>query len=115
YSEVQAEAPAGTETVGFYILNVNQPGNLGPMYFDEIQAIWVNAPGLPVPVRASITGGNIQMRFPSQNGIRYEVAYKTNLTQAAWIPIETLVGDGGTNSVSYPMSEPARFYRITIP
>ena len=115
YSEVQATAPAGTATVGFYILNVNEPGNPGPMYFDEVQAVWVNAPVLPVSVSASVTGGTIQISFPTQNGIRYQVSYKTNLMDDVWHPIETVVGDGGTNSVAYPTSDPIRFYNVSTP
>jgi len=115
FSEVEAEAPTGTATVGFYILNVNQPGNLGSMYFDEIEAIWVNAPVLPVTLSSVMAGGNIQLSFPTQNGISYEVVCKTNLTQATWISIETIIGDGNTNSTSYLMSEPAGFYKILTP
>lgn len=115
FSETQAEAPAGTTEVGFYILNVNQPGNPGPIYFDDIQAILVGDPVLPFALSPVIAGGNIQIRFPTQSGVSYEVGYKSNLTQAVWIPIETIIGDGNTNSASYPMSDPVRFYRVSTP
>jgi beta-glucanase (GH16 family) len=45
FTETQAVAPVGTAFVRFVVLNVNQPGNPGPMYFDDILATDVNAGG----------------------------------------------------------------------
>jgi len=117
FSEAQGEAPAGTVEVRFVLLNVNQPGNLGRMYFDDVQAILVGDPVvvLPFSMSGSIVGGNFQMSFPTQNGVSYEVAYKSSLTNVSWIAIETVVGDGNTNSVSYETSAPTRFYRVLTP
>ena len=83
------------------------------MYFDDIQAILVGDPVLPFALSSAIVGGNIQVSFPSQNGVSYQVGYKSSLTNANWIPIETIIGDGNTFSNSYPMSDPVRFYRIS--
>ncbi|MBN2163083.1 MAG: glycoside hydrolase family 16 protein [Pontiellaceae bacterium] len=115
FSEVQAEAPAGTATVGFYLLNVNQPGNTGPVYFDAIQATLIGDPAEPVNLSASVTGDQIQLSFPSQNGVNYQLAYKSCLTNAAWIPLETVVGDGSTNTLSQTITSLNRFYTILIP
>lgn len=115
FSEAQGEAPAGTVEVGFYLLNVNQPGNPAPIYFDDIQAMLIGDPVLPVTLSSSLVGGNIQISFPTQNGVSYQVAYKNSVTNASWIPIETIVGNGGTNSVAYPTSSPARFYVVLTP
>jgi len=115
FSETQAVAPAGTAQVDFFVLNVNEIGNI--MYFDDIQAIRVGDPivVLPFTLSSSIVNENIQINFPTQNGVNYEVAYKNNLTHTNWIAIETVAGDGNTNSVSYPTSVPARFYNVLIP
>lgn len=48
FTETQAVAPTGTVNVRFVVLNVNQPGNPGPMYFDDIRAIDVNAGDIPL-------------------------------------------------------------------
>jgi hypothetical protein len=114
FSEVQAEAPAGTATVGFFILNVNQPGNPGPMYFDDVQAVLIED-AVPFDLSTLIIGANIQMSFPTQIGYSYQVGYKTNLSDPIWIPIETIIGNGKTNSVSHPMNDPVRFYRVLTP
>lgn len=115
-SEAQAEAPAGAVEVGFYLLNVNPPGNTGPpMYFDDVYAMRVGDPVLPFTLGASVVGGNFEIRFPTQNGVSYDVEYKSSLTNATWLAVETIVGDGGTNSVTYPASSPARFYRVSTP
>ena len=115
FSEAQGEAPAGAVEVGFFLLNVNQPENPGPMYFDDVQAMLVGDPILPVTLSASIEGGNIQISFPTQNGVSYQVAYKSSMTNTSWTAIETIVGDGNTNSVSYAASSPARFYVVLTP
>lgn len=115
FSEVQAEAPAGTVEVGFVLLNVNQPGNPGTMYFDDIQAMLIGDPILPVTLNSSIAGENIQISFLTQNGVSYQMAYKNSLTNVNWTSIETIVGDGNTNSVSYEMISPSRFYTVLRP
>ena len=56
-------------------------------------------PVLPVTLSASIEGGNIQISFPTQDGVSYQMAYKSSLTNVSWTPIEIIVGDGSTGSV----------------
>ncbi|WP_372794107.1 glycoside hydrolase family 16 protein [Pontiella sp.] len=115
FSEAQAEAPPGTVEAGFYVLNVNQPGNPGPMYFDDIQVMLLGGPVLPFALNHAVMGENLQVSFPTQSGISYTLAYKSSLTNATWIPVETIIGDGTTNSALYPMNDPVRFYRVLIP
>ena len=111
FSEVQAEAPAGTAMVGFYILNVNQPGNPGPMYFDDVDVKLIGDP-LPVTLNTSMAGGNMQISFPTQDGFIYQLVYKNSLTDTSWGAVETIPGNGSTNSFSYPTTDPAGFYRV---
>jgi len=115
FSWTQAEAPANTAWVSFILLNVNQPENPGPMYFDDIQAVLVDNQVQPFSLNYGLADGNIQIDFPAQIGIHYEVAYKSSLTNANWTPIETLIGNGKTNSFLYPMSDSVRFYRVSTP
>ncbi|MBC8206050.1 MAG: tandem-95 repeat protein [Kiritimatiellales bacterium] len=56
FSETQAEAPAGTVSVGFYILNVNAVDNL--MYFDDVQATLANVNVAPVFTDDPISKGS---------------------------------------------------------
>ncbi len=115
FSEVRAEAPANTVWVSFILLNVNQPENSGPIYYDDIQAVLIGDPVPPLELSSSLEGGNIQISFPTQNGASYRVACKSGLTNANWIIIETIIGDGTTNSSSYPADDPVRFYRVLTP
>ncbi|MDF7798281.1 glycoside hydrolase family 16 protein [Pontiellaceae bacterium B1224] len=116
FSEAQGEAPEGTVEVSFYLLNVNPPGNSGPsMYFDDIQAMLLGEPVLPVTLSSAVSGGDIQISFLTESGVSYQMAYKSSLTNADWTPIETVLGDGDTNSTIYPASSPAGFYKVLIP
>ena len=115
FSEVQAEAPAGTATVGFYLLNVNQPDNTGPIYFDDIQATLIGDPTGPANLSAAVNGSNIELSFATQSGISYQLAYKNSLTNESWIPLEHLTGDGNTNTFSFAITNRNSFYTVLRP
>lgn len=111
FSETQAEAPADTAWVSFILLNVNDPAHPGAMYFDDIRATRLGDPVLS----ASHVGDDFVLRFPTRNGISYQVVRTDALTNQTWIPVETVAGDGQTNTVVYPANQPAAFFRIHIP
>jgi beta-glucanase (GH16 family) len=107
-------APAGT-TKARYQLVFRQLGyDDGAMYYDDLNLV-LQPVAVPVTLSAALVGSNIQISFPTQNGVDYGVAYKTNLTDLNWIPIETVAGDGTTMTVSYPANSPTRFYTIQAP
>jgi autotransporter-associated beta strand protein len=59
--------------------------------------------------------GSIGISFPTQASYGYQVEYKTNLTDAIWIPLGNVVsGDGSIQSVSDSASASNRFYRVRI-
>jgi beta-glucanase (GH16 family) len=115
FSRTQAEAPAGTAWVSFILLNVNQPENPGPMYFDDIQAILVGELEQPFSLEHAMDGGDIRIRFPTQTGIRYNLIHNSSLTNANWTLVDTIIGNGATNSIAYPMTDSAGFYKIIVP
>ena len=115
YSEVLAEAPAGTASVGFFCLNVNEPESPGPMYFDDMSAVLLADPVIPFSLESAVLGASIQISFPTQNGVSYQVDYKASLTNETWIPLESILGNGLTNSALYPATEPVRFFRVSTP
>ena len=115
FSEVRARAPEGTAEVLFIILNVNEPGNPGPIYYDDVQAILHGEPVQPFTLTSSVSGGNIQISFPTQDGFSYQVGYKVSLTNESWMPVDTIVGDGNTNSVTYAATNRVGFYRVSTP
>ena len=116
WTEAQGEAPANTAQVLFFLLNVNPAGSATTMYFDDISATLVGDPVLPFALSASVEGADFQISFPTQEGISYQLAYKSSMTNESWAPVgEIIVGDGNTNSVSYPASSPAGFYIVLVP
>ncbi len=72
-------------------------------------------PVIPPVLRASLDGGNFRISFPTQNGVSYQVVYKSSLTNSLWIPVETVIGDGTTNSVLYAMTYINSFFRVFSP
>jgi hypothetical protein len=115
-SVVTMPAPGGAAKVRYQVVFRQQPGyDNGAMYFDDLSLV-EQITILPFSLSASADGGNIQISFPTQNGVNYQMAYKSSVTNASWAPIGgTIVGDGSTNSISYPASSPAGFYRASTP
>jgi hypothetical protein len=55
----------------------------------------------------------IEISFETQPGVNYEVLYRNHFNESSWTPIETILGDGTTKSVSYPTLNPAfRLYAV---
>jgi hypothetical protein len=62
-------------------------------------------------------GGNGMMgiSFATQPGYDYQVEYKTNLTDAVWIPLGNVIsGDGTIQSLNDTIGANSRFYRMQI-
>ncbi len=73
------------------------------------------ASGVPVRITATISGGNIQLSFPTAVGSSYQVQYKNALTDATWTNLGgPLTGNGSTMSASDPISGSSRFYKLQI-
>jgi hypothetical protein len=54
------------------------------------------------------------LSFPTLPGYSYEVQYKTNLTDAVWLPLgSSFSGNGWTQTVSDTVSSRG-FYRLQI-
>jgi len=98
-------APAGTAWVRTQITYANPVG--GSVYVDNLDLM------LKSPVaKAAASGSNIQISFPTLFGPTYQVLYKTNLTDASWTLLTSVVGDGTVKSVSDPATSKTRFYTV---
>jgi hypothetical protein len=66
------------------------------------------------------SGTNIVLSFPTQPGFNYQVQYKTNLTDANWIPLGAPLSGNSSNGLNTvqlfadPTIESNRFYRVQI-
>jgi beta-glucanase (GH16 family) len=109
-------APAGTIKARYQLV-LRQPApyyDNGAMYYDDLNLV-LQPTVIPTSLTAALDGNNFEISFPTQIGVTYEVVYKNSLTNDTWNVIETIVGDGTTNSVSYPMTTPTRGYAVQSP
>lgn len=101
-------APAGTAKVRYQVTYHALDG-AGSVYFDNMSL------DLKAPVRmtAKRVGNSIELSFPAQVGVNYEVLYKTNLTDATWQVLTTVKGSlAGQASVTDAIGAAAKYYRV---
>ena len=65
---------------------------------------------------AQVSGANVILNWPGFASQMYQVQYKTNLTDAAWIPLNSPIqGTGASLSLTNNLGgAPQRFYRLAI-
>ena len=70
----------------------------------------------PVTMTAQASGANVVLTWPGLAGQMYQMQYKTNLTDAAWLPLNSPVpGTGASLSLTNNLGgAPQRFYRLAI-
>ncbi len=79
----------------------------GSVYVDNLD-LMLKSP----PAKATASGSNILISFPTLYGPTYQVLYKTNLTDASWTLLTPVVGDGTVKSVSDAANSKTRFYTV---
>ena len=68
-----------------------------------------------VNLTATISGGNIQIQFPTQNGSTYTLLYSDSVNGGNWQPVGSgLSGNGSIQTVTDSLSQTQRFYRLLI-
>jgi hypothetical protein len=69
-----------------------------------------------VTLTAQTSGSNVVLNWQGLAGQMYQVQYKTNLTDAAWLPLNSPgQGTGASLSVTNNLgAAPQRFYRLAI-
>lgn len=105
-------APASTAKARYQVVFRQTNYDGGSVYFDDLSLV---EQIFSFTLNAALVGGNFQISFPTQDGVSYEVGYKSSLTNENWTSIETIIGDGNTNTASYPVSFPVRYYRVSTP
>lgn len=61
-----------------------------------------------------LSGGSVNMSFPTTPGLGYLVQASDNFTPPNWQTIKTVTGDGTVQSFSDPLTRNQRFYRIVL-
>ena len=86
--------------IGDYNENVN--------YFELV-------PVTQITIRASTSGTNCLISYPTLVGFNYTVYYKTNLTDPVWTPLGASVpGNGLVKTATDVMSASTRFYQVGV-
>jgi len=69
---------------------------------------------LPFLLRAAQAGTSVVFHFPTVSGKSYTLEYKDSLDNQAWLPLQSLVGDGGNNAFTNSTETfSQRFYRLS--
>ncbi len=101
-------APPGTTSVRYQITYQGQNGG-GSVSFDDL-ALMVK---IPVTITATVSGGNVNLSFPTQGATSYQVQFKNDFSDATWQVLTTVTGDGTVQTVSDPVGPTHRFYKVS--
>ncbi|MDF7808452.1 hypothetical protein P4E94_13445 [Pontiellaceae bacterium B12219] len=67
----------------------------------------------PVTILSPVlSSGNFGLSFVSQSGATHQIEWSTNLVTGPWVPATNFPGDGTTNLITLPTTNPAAFYQI---
>ena len=80
------------------------------------KSVFVVAAGIaPLPVTLlppMVAGGNMALSFISQSGAVHYIEWSTNLVTGPWMPATNFPGDGTTNMVTLPTTNPAAYFKV---
>ncbi len=89
-------------------------GNYNANFYILVPA-YTSPDSMALNVSSSGGTGGASISFPTQPGYSYQLEYKTNLTDAVWIPLGAAIsGDGSVHSISGATGGGSRFYRVHI-
>jgi hypothetical protein len=74
----------------------------------------VNSIAAPPKITPSVTGGTLNLSFPTHVGNVYTVQYKASLADASWSTLTTTNGTGVSAVVTTSANAANRFYRLSI-
>jgi hypothetical protein len=100
-------APAVVKLGGVGTLRLSS-GTFNPNYL-----MFVPAAG--ISLKATRSGNNTLVSFPTQQGLVYRVFYRTDLATGNWTLLTTLLGDGSVKSASDSSTDRQRFYKVVSP
>lgn len=69
----------------------------------------------PALLNPQTGGGNFTFSFQTTPGQSYSLQFKDNLTNAAWITVQSFTGDGSLQSITNPATAAQGFYRLQSP
>ncbi|PWU21326.1 MAG: hypothetical protein C5B50_01990 [Verrucomicrobia bacterium] len=66
----------------------------------------------PQIINTALTGGQFHFAINTVSNRTYQVQYKTNITDPTWQFLQSLSGNGATQTVTLPVIPPSRFFRF---
>ena len=103
-------APAGTVSARYQIVFRQPQTAAGALLFDDLRLTLAPAAERPVAVSVNKAGPDLDLSFRTFLGLAYQVRFKNELSDAAWLVLADATGDGATNVISDVASAPQRFY-----
>jgi len=107
-------APANTSSLRYQVVFRQPAMAAGAVLFDELRLRTVTGDNeFPVPVSLARAGIGLDLGFATYLDIPYQVQWKGNLTDPAWLVLTNVAGDGRLATVRLDPQSPAQFYRVT--
>jgi hypothetical protein len=105
----------GDNLYGESVSGLILPGAIAVAAGSYHNLVLIGTPPAPLVLSNLIRSGHtFTVSFPTIAGKTYTLQYKNSIKDAAWTPISSLTGNGGTRSLSDSSATPAsRFYRVT--
>ena len=100
-------APAVVKLGGIGTLRLSS-GTFNPNYL-----MFVPAGG--ISLKATRSGNNTLISFPTQRGVVYRVFYRTDIASGNWTLLTSVLGDGTVKSASDSSTDRQRFYKVVSP
>jgi beta-glucanase (GH16 family) len=108
----QLVAPAGVSFARFQTVFRQPLMAAGAVLFDDLNFQLAGGIIPPVPASAGLSGGNLNLSFPTFLGLNYQVSFKNDLADANWLVLTNLTGDGSTMTVADAIVSSRRFYQV---
>ena len=122
-----APAPGPPWGTTLSVFNGTDPNGVWKLYvFDDAAAdqgsisngwrlsFTTSGPSLPFIRQPLLSAGQFKFQFATVAGHTYFVEYKNALTNPVWSALQTFVGDGTMKTVTDPMTNAQRFYRVRM-
>ena len=108
-SATEMVAPQGTTTLRIQATFRQLDYDSGSMYFDDFSLVERQG---AFDLIGTHSNEYYYISFPTVEGYQYQVYNSSVLENNSWSSIETVSGDGTTNTVFYPVGSGKRFYKI---
>ncbi|MEJ0091852.1 MAG: Ig-like domain-containing protein [Limisphaerales bacterium] len=127
-SSVSVTAPMTAGAFNLSLVTINNPARHVQYGFETVgPCVWPTDPALagfgkvvinslvaPPKITPSVTGGTLNLSFPTHINYVYTVQYKTNLTDVSWNTLTMTNGTGLAAVVTTSAGNANQFYRLSI-